>query len=222
MSNNTIDDLDKTWSVINDYAPLEDSQEYKAFVSRSEKPLAELREKMLLEVALIKEDIHKHYSCGVAIGISPTDTVLQKYDRGEITKSIESIFKRASNRRPGAPESRGRFDAILVGEYSPQFRWHYHGILIVENVLILEKVKRILNKLIGRTIVEQINNVPRYVEYMFKQYDNTTYGTYYPWNVMECIVRYNYLPNCVKLKRVAQSEGQGNTPIHSESKKWKF
>lgn len=168
-----------------------DDTEYKAFVQRSEKPLAELRKKMLGEIEEIKMRSDR-YTKGVAIGISPNDNMLNHYKRGQITDIITGIFKKLR-----AKGSDGRIVPIapvallLVGEYSPKHRWHYHGLIVVDNIVILEKIKRKINNIIGRTVTEQINNVVAYINYMFKQYECPSHGLYYVWNKKECVIEYN-------------------------------
>lgn len=151
------------------------------------KPLADLRAKMVQEVEELKRNV---VTGGVAIGISPTDQVLAKYKRGEITQLIFKLFKNSKTRAvegtlvPEAPVS-----LSLVGEYSPKFRWHYHGILKVKDVTVLERFKRRITRVIGRCVFEQIHHYNEYIDYMFKQYKNDPFH-YYPWDKKECYIQY--------------------------------
>lgn len=167
---------------------MEDSDHYKAFVKRSEKPLAELREKTLGEIRDIRAGIGDLVH-GVAIGISPTDKVLNEYNRGEITNIINRMFKSMRMRgSDGALSPIAPLSLLLVGEYSPKHRWHYHGIIKVNNITTLEAIKKRLRKSIGRTVTECINDTENYVDYMFKQYECPKHGMYYDWNKKECTI----------------------------------
>lgn len=167
----------------------EDTDEVKAFVKRSLPPLAELRQKTLEEIQLIKEGIAP-YVQGVVIGISPTDKMLNDHTRGEITNYITNIFKRIRIRdETGVLVPVHPLSALLVGEYSNKHRWHYHGWLKVDNIKILEAIKKKLRSKVGRTITESVGNAVYYTNYMFKQYECPDHGYYYQWDNKECIVR---------------------------------
>jgi len=168
---------------------MEEIDTIKEFLRQSEKPLAELCQKTLQEIEIIKEDIDE-YTAGVAIGISPTDKILNELSRGEITQLLTKIFMRIRMRgSDGRAEPIAPLSLLLVGEFSPKFRWHYHGLLKVNDVTTLDYIKRRLNKVIGRTVTEQINNTVNYVNYMFKQYECPEHGYFYNWNIKECLVR---------------------------------
>jgi len=161
------------------------NDEVKKFIAVVRKPLAELRQKQVAEISGIKDLINGD---GVAIGISPSDKTLNEYTRGEITHIIRVTFNRLRARGsdgvlvPVAPLA-----LHLTGEYSPQHRWHYHGIIKVNNIVTLDRIKKRLNKLIGRTVTEQINNTENYINYMFKQYISDE-NNYYMWDKDECYI----------------------------------
>lgn len=159
-------------------------KEYIAVVNR---PLAELRRLSVAQISAIRDHIRdSSIMDGVCIGISPSDKTLQEYDRGEITDMIIRTIKRMRYRGsdgrlvPIAP-----LHLIIVGEYSPQHRWHYHGIIKVNNIVILDKIKKRLNQVIGRTVTEMIMNAERYDKYMFKQYIADE-NNYYVWSKEDC------------------------------------
>lgn len=163
-----------------DYDPVKDIQR------RKEDSLADLRLKQVAEINVMKQGIIQD---GVAIGISPPDSILDKYTRKEITDLIRVFFKRVRARG-----SDGRIVPIaplaldLVGEYSPKHRWHYHGIIKVSNIVVLDSIKARCRKLFGRTITEQINNTSNYINYMFKQYECPEHFLFYPWVKEECYI----------------------------------
>lgn len=159
----------------------------KEFNRRVGIPLAGLRAEQLLDVIKCRMSVD---SGGVAIGISPRDSILEKYTRGEITNMIYKIFKRIRARgSDGGLVAIAPLTLHLVGEYSPRHRWHYHGTITVENIVILDKIKKRINTTIGRVVTEQITNENNYINYMFKQYTNTDIlSTYFPWNRDECYI----------------------------------
>jgi len=160
--------------------------EVKQYSGRNENLLAELRRKTVVEIQDIKMRIKED---GVVIGISPPDSLLNQHTRGEITNLIRIFFNRMRERREdGALCPIFPLSLYLVGEYSPKHRWHYHGIIKVNNILVLDKIKRRCQKLFGRTITEQMNNSVNYINYMFKQYECPEHGTYYPWQKEECYI----------------------------------
>lgn len=165
---------------------MEELDVVKQYQKRVGKPLAELRAKQLLDIERCKASIETD---GVAIGISPTDAILNKYDRVEITNVIIKIFKRIRARdRDGALRPITPLAVHLVGEYSDKHRWHYHGIIKVDNILILDKIKKRIHQVIGRCVTEQIRNEEQYIDYMFKQYECQAHGDYYCWDPKECYI----------------------------------
>jgi len=158
----------------------------REYVERVGKPLAELRARDLMDIKDCKDKIERG---GVAIGISPTDTILNKFDRGEITEMITKIFKRIRVRgSEGALVPLAPLTLHMVGEYSPKHRWHYHGLINVENIIVLDKLKKRLNTVIGRVVTECIRNEEQYIDYMFKQYECIEHGDYYKWDRKECFI----------------------------------
>lgn len=158
----------------------------KEYTKRVGKPLAELRAKQLLDIVQCKASIEPD---GVAIGISPSDSIINKYTRGEITDTLIKIFKRIRVRgSDGALVPVAPLALHLVGEYSQKHRWHYHGIIKVDNILILDKIKKRLHQVVGRVVTEQIRNEEQYIDYMFKQYECMEHGDYYCWDPKECYI----------------------------------
>jgi len=152
----------------------------KSYKAEIDKPLADLRQKKVAEIRDIMKDMSMD---GISIGISPSDVTLDKYERGEITNMIRNMFKRMR-----ASDGQGlSLTLILVGEYSPVHRWHYHGVLKVKNIKIVERIRKKLNTLIGRTVTEQIRNTELYKDYMFKQYIADDMD-YYMWDSKECYI----------------------------------
>lgn len=149
--------------------------------------LANLRATMVLEIGTI---IKNFVTDGVAIGISPNDDVLHRFNKGEISHNLYKIFKNGKARGSnGALVPEAPVWVCLVGEYSPSFRWHYHGILRVANVDVLERFKKRIQRLIGRCVCEQIRNYNEYVKYLFKQYLEDQQN-FYPWNKDICYVEF--------------------------------
>lgn len=166
-----------------------ETQNVKTFIKRSEPPLAELRLKTLAEICEIKCNANDYIS-GMAIGISPTDKVLNQFNRGEITMLITKIFKTIRERGvDGAVRPIGPLSLLLIGEHSPSHRWHYHGLIKVNNIVTLDHIKKRLTRVIGRTVTEQINNTENYLNYMFKQYECPKFGMFYKWDIKDCMIR---------------------------------
>lgn len=139
------------------------------------KPLAQLRENSLREVAVVKNRLRAIANVGVSIGISPSDDTLKRYSIEEINSRILKYLMR--QREVGIVFAKGEGmppPALLVGEYSNKHRWHYHGVIIVKNIKTLDKIKRGLNNSIGRCVTEEISYVESYVNYCFKQYEDQT------------------------------------------------
>lgn len=125
----------------------------------SEKPLAEL------SIQQAHDKLDDLVNGCVAIGISPTDTIIQNNTHDGINAIVKRIMKRR------------RIKFFVVGEWSPKHRWHYHGIVDVRNTIYdsmktLDLLKKSLTRQIGRTQTEQIQNEPAYVDYMLKCYEN--------------------------------------------------
>lgn len=177
MENNTCnicgDKINEEENVVNDWK------------QRVDKPLADLRAKTIIEIKKLKQSIDTD---GVCIGISPNDGILNKHTRGELTEFIQKLFERMrikgvdGHLNPIKP-----LVLVLVGEYSPKHRWHYHGIIKVNNIVTLDKIKKKINQIIGRCITEQIRNDESYIDYMFKQYIGDD-SNYYVWNKDECYI----------------------------------
>lgn len=146
----------------------------KAFLKRNETDLAELRIKTLGKIKEIRDKIVED---GVAIGISPDDNML-KNNRTKVTEIIFNMFKKFRVKTEGRmiPPP---LSITLIGEYSNSHRWHYHGIIKVTDIIILDKIKRMIKRRVGRCVTEQIRNVPLYIDYMFKQYNNPQ--SFYPF-----------------------------------------
>lgn len=169
--------------------------DYTEWQRRRADTLADLRRKNAVEIEGLKNAIHgSAVVYGVAIGISPKDEVLKQFTRGEITHLINKIFKRMRIRgsdgtndivRPIAP-----LILTLVGEYSPKHRWHYHGLIFVKNIEILQYIKKRLTKVIGRTVTENIRCVHTYVDYMFKSYECDDHKDFMLWVKDDCYLSY--------------------------------
>lgn len=157
------------------------AQEY---FERKLNALADLRENDIREIAIIKSMLHDTMASGLAIGISPTDEILRKYHRGCLTKEINKLVYGIRERKDARMVRIRPLAFYIVGEYSDKFRWHYHGLIKVKDVKTLDKIKRKLQDKIGRVVVEQIRNVPQYLEYMFKQY--TRNDKFYNWERKKC------------------------------------
>lgn len=175
---------------------IDSDDEVKRYIARRSKPLAELRAKNAWEICELKDVLNDTMKHGCAIGISPRDDVLNKFSRGEITHIIKSIFKRMRIRSLVASKMSLTADAhpplshpitlALVGEYSESHRWHYHGIILIDNIVLLSNLKKRISKFVGRTVSETIRNVPNYIDYMFKQYECDEHGSFYDWDRKEC------------------------------------
>lgn len=161
----------------------------KEYVERVGKPLADLRAKALQDAIQCRHSVNPE---GVAIGISPCDNIIDKYSRGEITDLIYRLFKkiRARGSDGGRMVPIAPLALFLVGEYSPKHRWHYHGIIKVDNIVILDKIKKRINRVIGRCVTEDIRDTEKYIDYMFKQYTDATHSHYYVWDSKECYIHY--------------------------------
>lgn len=163
----------------------------KAFVARSSSPLAELRANGLA----VKEETIKWMdsmvSWGVCIGISPRDDILNKYKRSEINNIIYKIFKRLRERDgvTGALAPVARLSLVLVGEYSDKLRWHYHGLVNVKNIDTLERVKRILQRSIGRVDTQLLRDYNKYKAYMFKRVDDNKASGFFTFTKEDNIIK---------------------------------
>lgn len=175
---------------------IEESDEVRRYISRRSTPLAELREKNAWQIQELKTVLYNApVMKGIAIGISPRDDILNNNTRGMITKKIKGIFMNMRSKTlfktPGivagsSPPPRP-FMLVLVGEYSPgNFRWHYHGMMLCDNINVVMSIKHRLNKLIGRTITEQVKDTVLYTNYMFKSYECDTHKDFYDWDKKEC------------------------------------
>lgn len=161
---------------------------FEKWLERNEKPLAELRSKNMVEIYNLKQ---KAPTGGVAIGISPADSVLDNHSEMEITKLIYKIVSKMRSRgSDGALVPIAPLDLYIVGEYSPKHRWHYHGIIKVTNIEILNKIKKKLSHMIGRTVTEQIKHEPNYIDYMYKQYTDIDNGYFFEWDRQKCYLHY--------------------------------
>jgi len=149
--------------------------------------LANLRETTVIEVAGIKAWLNS-MTFGCVIGVSPTDKVLHDSKPIEITQLIINILRKTRARDvSGALVPLAPLRVALTGEYSPtNHRWHYHGLINVTTIETLMKIKRLLTAKIGRTVTGALSNQPLYIDYMFKQYTNENYTTFYPWNKDKC------------------------------------
>lgn len=111
-------------------------------------PLANLRQHMVVAMG------------GVAVGISPTDNLLNKCKHNAINQMIRKTFNRRN------------IPFLVVGEWSnTNHRWHYHGFMKPKDMKQLESIKRALNNQIGRTVTEQIKHHDYYLDYMLKCYE---------------------------------------------------
>lgn len=174
MTNNTIDSTDLV----------------KAWVARGSDTLADLRADQDLVIMSLIDNIDTR---GVAIGISPNDSILEKYSRGEITDILYNMFDGMRVRgSDGGLVPIAPLTLTLVGEYSPKHRWHYHGIINVTDIKTLEKIKSRIRTKIGRVITEQINNTENYKRYIFKLYLNTKDRTYFCWDKKECYIHVSH------------------------------
>lgn len=167
---------------------MESSDNVKDYIRAKVRPLADLRAERRQDAIRCHDSID--VNGGVAIGISPTDSILDKYTREELTATITKILQRMRMRGsdgrlvPVAPLS-----LILVGEYSEKHRWHYHGIIKVNNVVILDSIKRKLRQIVGRTITEEIREDEKYIDYMFKTYLCPEHGDWYVWDREACYTK---------------------------------
>jgi len=183
---------------INEVPPgVENTAQIKAFNRRSENTLAELRRKNACEIAEIKKEIVDSKLCnGLMIGISPKDDVINTMSRGEISKLIYDIFRKARERlSTGALVPVANLSLVLIGEYSPAgHRWHYHGLIHVKDILTLERLKRRISLRVGRCVSGHVMNTEIYLGYMFKQYVED-FNNFYVWNKEECYVRFSRFTN---------------------------
>lgn len=135
---------------------------------------------VLKEVVDAMGECHKKvYS--LMITINASDQNMAKYTPKEMSQDMRDTFKRM----------RCKLSVILVGEYSKKMRWHYHGLINVENVDILDRVKRTVVRRYGNTLTELIKDQVAVVDYMFKQYTKKDLTVFYPWNDSKCFVQVN-------------------------------
>lgn len=166
-----------------------DIDEVKEYERIVKKPLAELCAMRLKRMVAIKGQIRED---GVAIGISPKDAILNQLDREETTILINDIFNKARRKdESGTIVPLHPLSVQLIGEYSPKHRWHYHGIIKVQDIRILDYIRRRITAKIGRCQTEQIRNTKDYINYMFKQYESPEFGLYYPFIENECYININ-------------------------------
>lgn len=170
----------------------------KNYMIERSQPLAQLRENGLRNMAQVKDVLRSIANVGVSIGISPRDTVLSEMNHTEINKIINDYLLRvregdAGARCPHPPPF------LVIGEYSPQHRWHYHGAIAVKEMKTLDRIKKYIQRKIGRCVTAQISYVESYVDYCTKTYkDDSPLKVYSIFND-DC-----YVSN-LKVKRVGEA-----------------
>lgn len=113
----------------------------------------------------------KHYEkmdTPYTIGISPNDKLLSKMEEVEISKQLATAICYLW-------DNRFITGAIIVGEYSPQWRWHYHGYISFKQGKALSLARRLLSlEGLARVVISKVQ-IFSFVksEYLFKTYMKT-------------------------------------------------
>lgn len=184
MTDNTIG---KDWELLKVDRNDGSTDSVRDYIGVVSKPLAELRQKSRAEISSIIDSLNAE-SYAVAIGISPTDSWLNDHPRLESSLCIHKMFSYMRKRESsGALVPVAPLSLVLVGEYSDKHRWHYHGMIYVKNIVVLDSIKRTIQKKVGRVVTELIKDKESYINYMFKQYVGDEMD-YYVWDRQACFI----------------------------------
>lgn len=112
-----------------------------------------------VEVERYKAMARNVLKIGRTFNISPSDETLKKS-----VSSMTALIKK--------PLERYNVPYVLVMEFSPDMRLHYHGAILVRSVEEYDHIRRILVRTVGRTVSTFCNDVEGWLTYMFKSYDN--------------------------------------------------
>lgn len=142
----------------------------KEYIDARNKPLAQLRANGIQLLAKVRGVLSNIATVGVSIGISPRDEILNNNTHAEINLMIYNYLSRV---REGGRDARCPMPPpfLIIGEYSPQHRWHYHGAILVHEMRTLDRIKRYISRKIGRCVTGQISFVESYVDYCIKTYN---------------------------------------------------
>jgi len=98
---------------------------------------------------------------GLSITITFRESLLLKYKKRYIRVMIEEIMK----------HTKGIREYMLIPDYSSSGRFHYHGVILFNEVKNVMTLKRKLSREIGRTDISQIRRGLSYGPYCFKLYN---------------------------------------------------
>ena len=156
----------------------------KEYVLRNcENPLSQLRKTGLQMMAHVKDTLRQIATVGVEICICPRDNITDQYTVEQINQIIHKYLSRVREEGSGAQGAPRPPPSLLVGEYSRQHRWHYHGAILCRQIETLNRIKRYFNNKLGRTKTAQISYVESYVNYCFKSYEDDPQDMLKSWHI---------------------------------------
>lgn len=128
------------------------------------------------DMVLLKMRVNEYFKeDGMEISVNPDPKKVLDDEDGSIRIRLECCIRRILIKYQKELYKSGSSDPfiphiVLIGEHSPQGKFHFHGIYRGISNDLLSKIKRSIVRCLGRTEVKMIKYQQSYIDYMFKSY----------------------------------------------------
>jgi len=134
-------------------------------LGQSPPKIAEQGKPTVNSIAKWANKYYKKMDTPYSIGISPNDKLLGKLEETEISKQIAGVIAYLWDQKLIT-------GFIMVGEYCPKYRFHYHGFIAFKQGKAMSIAKRLLSlEGMARVVMTKVNNINEMtIYYLFKTY----------------------------------------------------